>query len=339
MYQILQVPPPSNRIRKINFLNADNTSRGSLTSALDTNGKSSTYIHSQNLSNSAYFGVASSNDKQSLLVSGGVAAALSQLGLPNTYISLELPTSKYQLTAPGNGYYVLCKRGTATGQYALLENQTSHFRTCDNSACNGAECWVYAPAKKDEKVYIEYNLAGETVCFRFHYTSGDAGAIDSSGGGVTPTIIVDQGFDPTSTNAQSGTAVAQAISTKQNTLSTGNNINISNNQISSTDLFKDIVTTSTTISLNNSNSLFKVSVSANTSITFNTTNVTFSNRCYTFELWVETNAARTITWPSSVKWENATTPNIDKAGNWFFVFRTLDNGSTWIASCQGWWAA
>ena len=333
--------PPANRNRRVSFLNADDSTRGTLTSVLDTNGKASIYVHAQNLANSAYFGVqATTDNKQALLVSGGISACLSQLGLPSTtWTEVALPSSTGTVTAPGNGYYVLCKRGTATGQYAVMENQTSRFRTCDTSSGNGTETWVYAPAKKGEKVYIEYSLAGETVSFRFHYTSGDAEAASISGGGVAPTIIVDQAFSPTSTNAQSGTAVAQAVSTKQDTLLTGNNISIVNNQISSTDLFKNIITTSTTIALNNSNSLFKISVSANITITFNTSSATFSNRCYTFELWVVTNAARTITWPSTVKWENSTTPSIDKAGNWFFVFRTLDNGSNWIASCQGWWAA
>lgn len=46
---------------------------------------------------------------------------------------------------------------------------------------------------------------------------------------------VDQTYDGTSTNAQSGTAVAGAISTKQNTLTAGNNITISGDTISATD--------------------------------------------------------------------------------------------------------
>lgn len=58
-------------------------------------------------------------------------------------------------------------------------------------------------------------------------------AAPASGGGGS--ITVDQNYDATSTNAQSGTAVAEAISTKQNVLTAGSNISINNNIISATD--------------------------------------------------------------------------------------------------------
>ena len=52
----------------------------------------------------------------------------------------------------------------------------------------------------------------------------------------TPTIpTVDQTYDGTSANAQSGVAVASAISGKQDTLTAGTNITISSNTISATD--------------------------------------------------------------------------------------------------------
>lgn len=43
-------------------------------------------------------------------------------------------------------------------------------------------------------------------------------------GGQAGSIAIDQSFNPTSPNAQSGTAVAEAISTKQDTLVSGTNI-------------------------------------------------------------------------------------------------------------------
>ena len=48
-------------------------------------------------------------------------------------------------------------------------------------------------------------------------------------------VIVDQTYNASSTNAQSGTAVAQAISTKQDILTAGDNITINNNVISAKD--------------------------------------------------------------------------------------------------------
>lgn len=58
-------------------------------------------------------------------------------------------------------------------------------------------------------------------------------AAPASGGGGS--ITVDQTYDATSTNAQSGTAVAEAVATKQNVLTAGSNISINNNIISATD--------------------------------------------------------------------------------------------------------
>jgi hypothetical protein len=52
---------------------------------------------------------------------------------------------------------------------------------------------------------------------------------------IPPGVVVDQTYDGTSANAQSGTAVAGAIATKQDILTAGNGITISNNVISSDD--------------------------------------------------------------------------------------------------------
>ena len=51
---------------------------------------------------------------------------------------------------------------------------------------------------------------------------------------VQPHPTVDQTYDPTSANAQSGIAVAGALATKQDTLTAGTNITIQNNVISAT---------------------------------------------------------------------------------------------------------
>lgn len=52
---------------------------------------------------------------------------------------------------------------------------------------------------------------------------------------IPPGVVVDQTYDGTSANAQSGTAVAGAIATKQDILTAGKGITISNNVISSDD--------------------------------------------------------------------------------------------------------
>ncbi len=63
----------------------------------------------------------------------------------------------------------------------------------------------------------------------------DGVSVVSSGVASITMPTVDQTYDGTSSNAQSGVAVASAISGKQDTLTAGSNITISSNTISATD--------------------------------------------------------------------------------------------------------
>ena len=44
-----------------------------------------------------------------------------------------------------------------------------------------------------------------------------------------------------------------------------------------------------------------------------------------------------IVLPSTVSWQNGEMPDLSLTGLYFFVFRTLDGGQTWIGNLQGVW--
>jgi len=98
------------------------------------------------------------------------------------------------------------------------------------------------------------------------------------------------------------------------------------------------VLTSGTISLENNISFHKRVISDNTTFTFDTTNLSLSNvLSYTFELCIEMSTAKTLTFPSNVKWQDSETPDMTNTGTYFFAFRTIDSGTSWKGSLQGVW--
>lgn len=109
--------PVESRNRGIQVLNADNSIRSNISSTLNSSGDVTTFILSRNkvsLNNvDSYIGVVTKSDgKEQVITSQGIAACLSTFGLPSSkYESLSLPAPPYTFTAPGNGFYILCKRG------------------------------------------------------------------------------------------------------------------------------------------------------------------------------------------------------------------------------------
>ena len=99
-----------------------------------------------------------------------------------------------------------------------------------------------------------------------------------------------------------------------------------------------ISTTTGTITLVDRISLYKLTPSAATTLTFIDTTTSYVDKAYTFELCIDmSSAAYAITFPSSVTWQGGTTPNLSNAGIYFFTFRTIDGGTTWLGSLQGSW--
>lgn len=90
----------------------------------------------------------------------------------DTYDDLTLGSSGSTYTAPADGYFVLVKRGSSSGQYANIENSTNGLATASITQSSGN--WVYAwlPVKKGDVVSIGYDAAGATETFRFIYAVG-----------------------------------------------------------------------------------------------------------------------------------------------------------------------
>jgi hypothetical protein len=49
------------------------------------------------------------------------------------------------------------------------------------------------------------------------------------------------------------------------------------------------------------------------------------------------NSVYTLTFPNSLTWQNGSAPDMSAIGTYFFAFRTVDGGSTWVGNLQGVW--
>jgi hypothetical protein len=151
-------------------------------------------------------------------------------------------------------------------------------------------------------------------------------------GNVSLTMpTVDQTYDPTSTNAQSGAAIAGAgFLTVQD---------ITNKADTSIQTIQDIVTLSSgAITLNSAKSIYSLTPSSATTFSFTIPSGTIgTNQALTFELYINMQTAYSLTFPSSVSWQDGQAPDLSATGKYFLVFRTMDNGSTWLGNLQGVW--
>jgi len=90
-----------------------------------------------------------------------------------------------------------------------------------------------------------------------------------------------------------------------------------------------------TLSLANAN-VFSVALTGNTTFAF--TGATNSRAC-SFALYVRQDATggRTVTWPTSVRWANATKPSSSTGASQLdiFVFESINGGTTWYGSLVG----
>lgn len=91
------------------------------------------------------------------------------------------------------------------------------------------------------------------------------------------------------------------------------------------------------IILSNTSNLYSIEPTQNTSITFNTSNIDLT-KIVTFELRVSLSSARTLTFPTNIKWLDDSAPDMSEAGLYYLVFRTDDGGLTWLANLQGKWS-
>jgi hypothetical protein len=97
----------------------------------------------------------------------------SSIGFPGTrYISLSLLASDSTYTAPADGWYLIDKIASATGQYGLV-SVGSIWKVIN--VYSPAADWHYSeliPVKKNDVLTFSYTLAGATQQFRFIYAEG-----------------------------------------------------------------------------------------------------------------------------------------------------------------------
>lgn len=98
--------------------------------------------------------------------------------------------------------------------------------------------------------------------------------------------------------------------------------------------------TSNTIALSRDYSIYCRTINTTSTITFSFSTATLeltTDEVYTFELRLDIESYGTINFPSTVKWLNGTDSLIAQTGVHYFVFRTDDQGTSWIGNLQGVW--
>ena len=97
----------------------------------------------------------------------------ANLAMPSSkYVDLTLGSSGSSYIAPADGFLYFAKNATAVPQYFVLNNTKNGMQVVNKSASNSGYIGGYIPASKGDSVKVEYNLAGNTVAFRFIYANG-----------------------------------------------------------------------------------------------------------------------------------------------------------------------
>jgi hypothetical protein len=91
--------------------------------------------------------------------------------------------------------------------------------------------------------------------------------------------------------------------------------------------------TAATLALSSGN-VITATLTGNCTFTFSTTGIPSGSYSFTLILANDATAGRTITWPASVKWPNATVPTRTSAGSRtdVYTFFTTDGGTTWFGN-------
>ena len=146
----------------------------------------------------------------------------------------------------------------------------------------------------------------------------------------------DLGNSPSHTHNQYLTS-HQDISGKQDVLSAGEGISISDNTISTKGITENISTVlGNTIELSYGYEIYKKIINENTTLNFDLTNLgTLTNKTATFELYLSMPSAYTVSFPNSVIW--LVEPDLSESGNYLFVFRTFDSGATYLGNLEAKW--
>ncbi len=179
-------------------------------------------------------------------------------------------------------------------------------------------------------------------------TSGLAAYLPLAGGAVTGAITTNSTFDGvdiatrdavlTSTTTTANAALPKAGGTLSGAVDAGD-------QIISKAVFKDVgetlVTNGTsgsaaTIDLENGN-FYKITLTANCTLTFSNPPASGTAGSFTLFLVQDGTGSRTVTWPGTVDWADATAPTLTTtaAAVDVLTFITLDGGTVWNGFVAG----
>jgi hypothetical protein len=91
--------------------------------------------------------------------------------------------------------------------------------------------------------------------------------------------------------------------------------------------------TAATLALSSGN-VITATLTGNCTFTFSTTGIPSGSYSFTLILANDATAGRTITWPASVKWPNATVPTRTTTGSRtdVYTFFTTDGGTSWLGN-------
>lgn len=99
---------------------------------------------------------------------------ISEFSSPSSkYDDIELQASETLYTAPGNGYFTICKPVLNTNEYIYMVNTTSSLNINNYTPHVDNQVRCFIPAKKGDKVRVGYTASGTLVYFRFVYMEGD----------------------------------------------------------------------------------------------------------------------------------------------------------------------
>jgi hypothetical protein len=104
-------------------------------------------------------------------------AEVSSWSMPSSeYIDLTLGASGSTYTAPANGWVMLYKNASASGQYIWM--QTVHgditiYDLASYSSTSGGVLRITIPVKKGDNCVVAYTAGGTTGRFRFIYAEGE----------------------------------------------------------------------------------------------------------------------------------------------------------------------
>lgn len=105
-------------------------------------------------------------------ITDGAKELMANASMPSgTYIDLTLGSSGATYTAPADGWLMLRKKSSGSGQYIAFENIASSL-VGKSISTTTQELAAFVPVKAGDEITVTYNAGGDTNKFRFVYSVG-----------------------------------------------------------------------------------------------------------------------------------------------------------------------